>query len=181
MGTTSLQAIYNLTSQINRLKENTIEFKNKMDGKPQEYVDIAVQKFSLYVSNGLNEVRDIVVNFARSHYCACSDIMEPLQPLVDFLENIFDLGSVINAVKAIIEYLIGPYYKAIKAQADLVIAVAQLSAALISAVAVIVDELSDISPGGVDIQIDPITLSEITNCPVEETVVGDFDNYPTLA
>lgn len=131
-----------------------------VQNKTQEYVDEVIEEdINPYVNAKLAKIRELLLKSLQQQYQAFQSLSQLLSPIESASPT--DLGSVIEFCIAVKDFLVGAYSSLMQFMAQLTVALAKLTAAITSIVTY-TPPIQGISFSKLDIQMEPITLADIT-------------------
>lgn len=131
-----------------------------VQNKTQEYVDEVIEEdINPYVNAKLAKIRELLLKSLQQQYQAFQSLSSLLSPIEGASPT--DLGSVIEFCTAVKDFLVGAYSSLMQFMSQLTIALAKLTAAITSIVNY-TPPIQGISFSKLDIQMEPITLADIT-------------------
>lgn len=131
-----------------------------VQNKTQEYVDEVIEEdINPYVNAKLAKIRELLLNSLQQQYQAFQSLSSSLSPIESASPT--DLGSVIEFCTAVKDFLVGAYSSLMQFMSQLTVALAKLTAAIAGIVSY-TPPIQGISFAKLDIQMEPITLADIT-------------------
>lgn len=157
----------NMFAQIDSAIDDINSVKTYLDNafmavqnKTQEYVDEVIEEdINPYVNAKLAKIRELLLKSLQQQYQAFQSLSSLLSPIESSSPT--DLGSVIEFCTAVKDFLVGAYSSLMQFMAQLTVALAKLTAAITSIVNY-TPPIQGISFSKLDIQMEPITLADIT-------------------
>ena len=157
----------NMFAQIDSAIDDINSVKTYLDNafmavqnKTQEYVDEVIEEdINPYVNAKLAKIRELLLKSLQQQYQAFQSLSSLLSPIESSSPT--DLGSVIEFCTAVKDFLVGAYSYLMQFMAQLTVALAKLTAAITSIVNY-TPPIQGISFSKLDIQMEPITLADIT-------------------
>lgn len=143
---------------VNRTVYTT--FKNIEDYPTQEKVDEACIWISEKMNAKLEQQRALLIKTLHEGYVASNEVIQLLEPLVNFDLNI---DTVVSAVRKIIDILAGPYQVAVEYVTVLTPKLTELATqiALLAYIPANLPQIEGINYDKLNITMKPITIDEI--------------------
>lgn len=143
---------------VNRTVYTT--FKNIEDYPTQEKVDEACIWISEKMNAKLEQQRALLIKTLHEGYIASNEVIQLLEPLVNFDLNI---DTVVSAVRKIIDILAGPYEIAVEYVTELTPKLTELATqiALLAYIPANLPQIEGINYNKLNITMKPITIDEI--------------------
>lgn len=135
-------------------------FKNIEDYPTQEKVDEACIWISEKMNAKLEQQRALLIKTLHEGYVASNEVIQLLEPLVNFDLNI---DTVVSAVRKIIDILAGPYQVAVEYVTVLTPKLTELATqiALLAYIPANLPQIEGINYDKLNITMKPITIDEI--------------------
>ena len=135
-------------------------FKNIEDYPTQEKVDEACIWISEKMNAKLEQQRALLIKNLHEGYVASNEVIQLLEPLVNFDLNI---DTVVSAVRKIIDILAGPYQVAVEYVTVLTPKLTELATqiALLAYIPANLPQIEGINYDKLNITMKPITIDEI--------------------
>lgn len=146
-----------ITEQINNINNYIDKAAAGLENESQEEIDKKIEKLSLYLEEKLLAIRQKIINFFKAQYKSALDHIALLEPIVNI--TLTDPSQLISWGNNLINYLKGPYVKMVELQAEILLAVVDLSNALIT---VSSHSFNNPKIPAINVNIPPITASDIT-------------------
>lgn len=126
----------------------------------QEKVDKACEYLSEKINAKLADKRKVLIKTLHEGYVASNEVIQLLEPLVNFNLNI---DTVVEAVKKIIDILAGPYKVAVEYITILTPKLAELATniALLAYIPANLPQIPNINYDKLNITMQPITIDEV--------------------
>ena len=146
--------------EINNVKTYLDNAFDAMHDKTQEYVDEVIEEdINPFVNAKLAQIRSLLLKSLQQQYQAFQSLSSLLSPIDGASPT--DLGSVIDFCLSVKDFLVGAYSTLMQFMSQLTLALAKLTAAITSIVNY-TPPIQGISFSKLDIQMEPITLADIT-------------------
>ena len=159
--TDKFKKIDDLNAFLEKINTNVYTTFNDIENYPtQQKVDEACIFISDKMNAQLEVKRQELIKTLHEGYVSSNEVIELLEPLVNFNLNI---DTVVDAVKKIINILAGPYKVAVEYVTELTPKVTELSTniALLAYIPENLPQRPDINYNKLNISMKPITIDEI--------------------